>query len=90
MQPHAAMWKPNPQPSRTNVMTVAVCCGRTDENGEACTLMKNGDASTPHVRTTDNLLNIDTSLEHCVVLLESEAHGVDPVTVLRRVFFADG
>jgi hypothetical protein len=59
MQPHGAMWKPNPQPSRTNMMTVAVCCGRTDENGEACALMENDDASTPQVRTNDNLANID-------------------------------
>jgi hypothetical protein len=59
MQPHTAMWKPNPQPSRTNVMTAAVCCGRTDESGEVCALIENDDASTPQVRTNDNLPNID-------------------------------
>jgi hypothetical protein len=57
MQPHAAQWKPNPQPSRTNVMTGAVGCGRTDENGEACAFIENDDASTPQARTNDNLLN---------------------------------
>jgi len=58
MQPHAAQWKPSPQPSRTNLMT-AVGCGRNDKNGEACALIENDDASTPQVRTNDNLLNID-------------------------------
>jgi uncharacterized ParB-like nuclease family protein len=59
MQPHAAQWKPNPQPLRTNVMNAAAGCGRTDEIGEACALIENDDASTPQVRTNDNLLNID-------------------------------
>jgi hypothetical protein len=59
MQPHGAQWKPNPQPSRTNVMNAAVGCGRTDESGEACALIEKDDASTPQVRTNDNLLNID-------------------------------
>ena len=59
MQPHGAQWKPNPQPSRTNVMNAAVDCGRTDESGEACALIEKDDASTPQVRTNDNLLNID-------------------------------
>jgi hypothetical protein len=63
MQPHTAMWKPNPQPSRTNVMTGAVGCGRTDESREACAFIENDDASTPQARTNDNLLNMDkTSL----------------------------
>jgi hypothetical protein len=61
MQPHGAQWKPNPQPSRTN-MTAAAGCGRTDENGEACALIENDDASTPQVRTSGNLLNIDKPL----------------------------
>ena len=57
------MWKPNPQPSRTNVMTGAVGCGRTDESREACAFIENDDASTPQARTNDNLLNMDkTSL----------------------------
>jgi hypothetical protein len=62
MQPHGAQWKPNPQPSRTNVMTAAAGCGRTKENGEACALTENDDASTPPMRTNDNLLNIDKTL----------------------------
>jgi hypothetical protein len=62
MQPHGAQWKPNPQPSRTNVMTAAVGCGRTDGSGEACALIENDDASTPQVKTNDNLLNIDKTL----------------------------
>jgi hypothetical protein len=59
MQPHAAQWKPNPQPLRTNVTNGAPGCGRTDEIAEACALIENDDASTPQVRTNDNLLNID-------------------------------
>jgi len=62
MQPHGAQWKPNPQPSRTKVMPDAVGCGRTDKNGEACAHIENDDASTPQVRTNDNLLNIDKPL----------------------------
>src|SRR6185295_5826319 len=53
MQPHGAQWKPNPQPSRTNVMNAAVGCGRTDESGEACALIEKDDASTPQVRNND-------------------------------------
>jgi len=62
MQPQAAKWKPNPQPSRTNVM-IAAGCGRTDGIGEACAPIDD-DASTPQVRTNDNdnLLNIDKNL----------------------------
>ena len=30
----------NPQPSRTNLVTASVCCGRTDEIGEACVPMR--------------------------------------------------
>jgi len=59
MQPHGAQWKPNPQPLRTNVMDVVVGCSRTEEIGAACALIENADASTPQVRTNDNLLNID-------------------------------
>jgi hypothetical protein len=59
MQPHAAQWKPNPQPLRTNVMNAVAGCGRTDEIGEACVLIENDDASTPQVRTNDNLPNMD-------------------------------
>jgi hypothetical protein len=59
MQPHGARWKPNPQPWRTKVITAAVGCGRTDENGEACALIENEDANTPQVRINDNLLSID-------------------------------
>jgi len=62
MQPHGAMWKPNPQPSRTNAMTASVCCARTDENGKACAAKEKDDASTPQVRTNDHLANIDRSL----------------------------
>ena len=40
-------------------MNAAVGCGRTDESGEACALIEKDDASTPQVRTNDNLLNID-------------------------------
>jgi hypothetical protein len=57
MQPHGAKWKPNPQPLRTKVMTVAVGCG-TDENGEACAVIENDDANTPQVRINDNLLSM--------------------------------
>jgi hypothetical protein len=67
MQPHGAQWKPNPQPSRTNVMTGAVGCGRTDENGEACAFIENDDASTPQARTNDNLLNMDKTFFGCAV-----------------------
>jgi len=59
MQPHGAQWKPNPQPLRTNVMDVGAGCSRTEEIGAACALIGNDDASTPQVRTKDNLLNID-------------------------------
>jgi hypothetical protein len=59
MQPHGAQWKPNPQPSRTKVMTAAVGCGRTDVNGEACAVIENDDANTPQIRINDNLLSID-------------------------------
>jgi hypothetical protein len=88
MQPHGAQWKPNPQPSRTNVMPEALGCGRTDENGEACALIENDDASTPQVRTNDNLLNIDKTslliafLTIALRLLAMEAHdddfGIEP------------
>jgi hypothetical protein len=84
MQPHGAQWKPNPQPSRTNVMNAAVGCGRTDESGEACALIEKDDASTPQVRTNDNLLNIDktpsfSSLPGNISLcsLGMEAHADD-------------
>ena len=81
MQPHGAQWKPNPQPSRTNVMTGAVGCGRADENGDACALIENDDASTPQARTNDNLLNMDkTPRSSLVVLFEMEAHADDFVT----------
>jgi hypothetical protein len=59
MQPQGAQWKPNPQPSRTNVMDDGVNCGRADEIEEACALIEIDDASTPQVRTNGNLLNID-------------------------------
>jgi hypothetical protein len=59
MQPQGAQWKPNPQPSRTNVMDDGAGCGRTDEIEEACALIENDDANTPQVRTNDTLLNID-------------------------------
>jgi hypothetical protein len=59
MQPQGAQWKPNPQPSRTNVMDDGAGCGRADEIEDACALIDNDDASTPQVRTNDNLLNIE-------------------------------
>jgi hypothetical protein len=62
MQPHGAQWKPNPQPSRTNVIDAVAGCGRTDEIGAACAPIENDDANTPQVRTNDNLLNIDEIL----------------------------
>jgi hypothetical protein len=58
MQPHAAMWKPHPQPLRTNVMNAVVGCGLIDEIGEACALIENNDASTLQVSSNDNL-NMD-------------------------------
>jgi hypothetical protein len=68
MQPHAAKWKPNPQPWRTNVMTAAVGCGPTDGNGDACAVIEYDDANTPQVRMNDNLLGIAKTpfLKHCV------------------------
>ncbi|MGH6826314.1 hypothetical protein [Methyloceanibacter sp.] len=75
MQPQGAQWKPNPQPSRTNVMDDGAGCDRADEIEEACALIENDDASTPQMRTNDTLLNIDRtlfsqpSLEHRVVLI---------------------
>jgi hypothetical protein len=81
MHPHGAQWNPNPQPSRTNVTTGAAGCGRTDENGEACALIENDDASTPQARTNDNLLNMDkTPQSSLVVLFEMEAHADDFVS----------
>jgi hypothetical protein len=62
MQPHTAMWKPHPQPLRTNVMKAVVGFRLTDEIGEACALIENDDASTLQVSTNDNLLNIDKTL----------------------------
>ena len=59
MQPQGAQWKPNPHPSRTKVMDDEAGCGLADEIGEACAPMENDHASTPQVRTNDNLLNID-------------------------------
>src|SRR5262245_43310754 len=100
MHPHGAQWNPNPQPSRTNVTAPPTgCCDRTGENGEACALIENDDASTPQVRTNDNLPNIDETpllaafLGHCVVLLKTEAHAVDLVTepgLFAWAFCADG
>ena len=100
MQPHGAQWKPNPQPSRTNVMNAAVGCGRTDESGEACALIENDDASTPQVRTNDNLLNIDkTPLLAAFLGTLSCAHWKwkhTPTIFVKEpgrfvwVFFADG
>jgi hypothetical protein len=81
MQPHVAQWKPNPQPSRTNVMTGAAGCGRADEIGEACALIENDDASTPQARTNDNLVNMDkTPQSSLVALFEMEAYADDFVT----------
>jgi hypothetical protein len=61
MQPHGAMWKPNPQPSRTNVTTASVDCGPIGTIEDACAPLENKDASTPQASTNDNLLNIDKS-----------------------------
>jgi hypothetical protein len=74
MQPHGAQWKPNPQPSRTNVVTGAAGCGRTDENGEACALIENDDASTPQARTNDNLFNMDKTPQSSLVVLWKWKH----------------
>jgi hypothetical protein len=91
MQPHGAQWKPNPQPSRTNVITGPVGCGRTDASGEACAFIENDDTSTPQARTNDNLLNIDKTslltafLAIALRLLAMEARDDDFVTERGRL-----
>jgi hypothetical protein len=90
MQPHGAQWNPNPQPSRTNVMTGAVGCGRTDENGEACALIGNDDASTPQARTNDNLLNMDKPWLCCLKWKHTPTILSQGASRFAWVFFAHG
>jgi hypothetical protein len=58
-------------------------CGRAGEIEDACALIENDDASTPQVRTNDNLLNIERTSLFAAFLgtsrgsLEMEPHADD-------------